>query len=512
MEEFKEIDAKLKIFRRSGASLVSELLDFPSSFHHKNITTEKSKPVKPVENIQSVAEQILLQRFTPASVLVNEHGDILYISGRTGKFLEPVAGKANWNIHAMAREGLRQVLPGGFRKASLNFDPIVIKSVKIGSNGDSQLVDVTIQRIESANTTRILIMVVFKVVPFPIETDISKIKSGKQGANTRIAELEVELQRSFEELQSTREEMQTSQEELKSTNEELQSTNEELQSTNEELTTSKEEMQSLNEELQTVNVELQSKVSDYIRASDDMKNLLNSTGIATLFLDRDLNIRRFTDQVTRIVKLRDADIGRPITDLVTDLDYPELHDNARQVIKTLSSIETAHTTHDGRWFNVRIMPYRTLDDRIDGLVLTFTDITEAKRLEAELKESEQIFREMIEKSPDACLINDFTGGKDLGILEGNQAALQLLGMNSKSQLLATRTNSLSPEQQPDGKFSNVKYTDMIAKALVNGSNRFEWVYSRVDGKPVFVEVNMSVIDSLGKKLLHTFIREIPPTF
>jgi two-component system CheB/CheR fusion protein len=186
--------------------------------------------------------------------------------------------------------------------------------------------------------------------------------------------------------------MQTSQEELRSANEELQSTNEELQSTNEELTTSKEEMQSMNEELQTVNIELQSKVNDFVRASDDMKNLLNSTEIATLFLDKDLNIRRFTDQITKIFKLRSVDIERPFTDLVNDLQYPEMDSHARQVIKTLTSIETAITTNDGRWFNIKIMPYRTLDDRIDGLVMTFSDITIAKKLEMELKEANDILR------------------------------------------------------------------------------------------------------------------------
>ena len=186
--------------------------------------------------------------------------------------------------------------------------------------------------------------------------------------------------------------MQTSQEELKSINEELQSTNEELQSTNEELTTSKEEMQSLNEELQTVNIELQSKVNDHARSNDDMKNLLNSTEIATLFLDKELHIRRFTEQATKIFKLRDADIGRPFTDLVTDLQYPEIENHARKVLKDLASFETAIDTKDQRWFNVRIMPYRTLDDRIDGLVMTFTDITLAKKLEIELKKANEALR------------------------------------------------------------------------------------------------------------------------
>jgi two-component system, chemotaxis family, CheB/CheR fusion protein len=391
-EGFKDIDAKLKIYKRSATFQSPELVDFPSSFYHNKAMTTKITTPKTVENIQTLADQILLQRFAPASVLVNSTGDILYITGRTGKYLEPVAGKANWNIHAMAREGLRQVLPEAFRKAMQSFDAVIVRNIKIGTNGGTQFVDITVQRIESPDPIRGMVMVVFTDVPATFEHHIANRKTGKRSSTGRQKELEIELQRSYEEMQSIREVMQTSQEELKSSNEELQSTNEELQSTNEELTTSKEEMQSLNEELQTVNIELQSKVSDYVRANDDMKNLLNSTEIATLFLDKELNIRRFTDQVTNIFKLRNADIGRPFTDLVSDLRYPEIDSNAWQVIKTLTPIETAIATNDGRWFNVRIMPYRTLEDRIDGLVMTFTNITLAKKLEIELKEANEALR------------------------------------------------------------------------------------------------------------------------
>ena len=151
-------------------------------------------------------------------------------------------------------------------------------------------------------------------------------------------------------------------------------------------------MQSLNEELQTVNAELQTKISDFSRANDDMKNLLNSTEIATLFIDKDLNIRRFTDQVATIFKLRLSDTGRPFTDLVSNLQYPEIETHARQVLRTLSTIESAISTIDNRWFNIRIMPYRTLDDRIDGLVITFTDITLAKQLEIELLKANEELR------------------------------------------------------------------------------------------------------------------------
>ena len=386
-EGFYEIDAKLKIYKRTVTILTSDLLDFPSSFYApKLMSIDKKITLKAVENIQALANQILLQRFAPASLLVNDKGDILYITGRTGKYLEPVAGKANWNIHAMARDGLQQALLGAFRKAMQTYDPIILHNLKIGTNGGTLFTDLTVQRIESPESIKGMLLVVFADTPGIVEQAAVETGKGKHKATGRLKELETELQRSYEDLQSLREEMQTSQEELKSTNEELQSTNEELQSTNEELMTSKEEMQSLNEELQTVNVELQSKISDFVRANDDMKNLLNSTEIATLFLDKDLNIRRFTDQVINIFKLRIADIGRPFTDLVTHLKYPDIETHARQVIKNLTFVEHATQTHDGRWFNVRIMPYRTVDDRIDGLVLTFIDITLSKNLEIQFKE------------------------------------------------------------------------------------------------------------------------------
>jgi two-component system CheB/CheR fusion protein len=186
--------------------------------------------------------------------------------------------------------------------------------------------------------------------------------------------------------------MQTTQEELRSANEELQSTNEEMQSTNEELTTSKEEMQSMNEELQTVNTELQVKVDELSHASNDMKNLLDSTDIATLFLDKNLNVRRFTPQATKIIKLIPADAGRPITDLASDLRYPELADDARAVLQKLAPVEKAISARDGRWFTVRIMPYRTLDDRIDGVVITFANITVSKTLEAKLREQHAVLQ------------------------------------------------------------------------------------------------------------------------
>jgi two-component system CheB/CheR fusion protein len=419
---FTTIDSKLKIYKRSNTTLIPELFDFPSSFSRAKMSnTENQMPVKLPENIQTPAEQLLLQQFSPPAVLVNENGDIIYISGRTGKYLEPAVGKANLNIFAMLREGLRNEFPLAFRKVLTNKSREVLHHIKVGSNGSSQTLDVTIQWIEKPESLRGMVMVVF--------TDVHEIYSSKPGigrnamASIKQSELEKELQHTREAMQSTLEEMQTSQEELKSTNEELQSTNEELQSTNEELTTSKEEMQSLNEELQTVNAELQSKVDEFSRVNNDMKNLLNSTDIATLFLDKELNIRRFTNQTTKIFKLIKSDIGRPFTDQVSDLDYPELADDALEVLRTLVFIQKQISTKDGRWFSIRIMPYRTYDDRIDGLVITFINISDLKQMEVKLLEAEKLNRLLLNSVSDVII----KLSPELEVLEFNTGAELFFG-------------------------------------------------------------------------------------
>ncbi|MBN2684210.1 MAG: PAS domain-containing protein, partial [Pontiellaceae bacterium] len=331
----------------------------------------------------SMADQLVLQRYAPPAVLANELGDIFYISGRTGKYLEPAAGKANWNLFAMAREGLRYELTEAFHKALRQKEPITLHGLKVGTNGGTQNVDITVQQLEEEGPLRGLVMSVFTDVAPDAKEPVRSAKPHVR--NPREAEIERELLHVRAEARAVHEEMQTSQEEFRSTNEELQSTNEELQSTNEELTTSKEEMQSLNEELQTVNAELQSKVDELSRIGNDMKNLLDSTNIATLFLDNNLHIGRFTPHAAKIIKLIPSDVGRPITDQASDLRYPELSADAKEVLRTLVPVEKQIDTHGGRWFSVRIMPYRTLDNRIDGLVITFVDITVAKTLESELR-------------------------------------------------------------------------------------------------------------------------------
>jgi two-component system CheB/CheR fusion protein len=318
-------------------------------------------------------------------VLVSGKGDILYVSGRTGAYLEPAAGKANWNVFAMAREGLRFELSNAFQRASRGTGPVTVSGARVAAGGKTQLVDVTVQVLEKPEALQGLSLIVFKDVPPPADEKAPKRgRAGSAGA-ARIAGLEKEFQHCRDELQSAREQMQTTLEEQKSTNEELQSANEELQSTNEELTTSREEMQSLNEELQTVNAEQQARLDEFQRVSNDMKNLLDSTEIVTVFLDGDLRVRRFTSGANKIFKLIPSDVGRPLTDVTSVLLYPEMPEDGREVLRRLVFTEKQVATTDGRWFSVRIMPYRTDENVIDGLVITFVDITVAKSLEARLR-------------------------------------------------------------------------------------------------------------------------------
>ncbi len=392
-DHFTALPGKNRIFQCRESGLRSDQVEFPSSFTHKKTTSHQdSTLIEPTliassaPNLQALTEGILLQHFAPAAVLTTSKGDIVYISGKTGNYLEPAAGKANLNVFAMAREGLGGALNEAFSKALRQQVKVTLNRVTVGTNSGSRCVDVTVQALAEPLALRGMVLIVFSDLVMPDAHPKASTSKASLDAG-RLSTLGLELQQARDEVQTVREEMQSSQEELKSTNEELQSTNEELQSTNEELTTSKEEMQSMNEELQTVNLELQAKVDELSKSKDDMLNLLNSTNIATLFLDDELRVRRFTPQTVDIIKLIPGDAGRPITDLVTELDYPDLADDARRVLRLLVPQELVVRGRNDRWFTVRIMPYRTQANRIDGLVITFVDISAAKRVEASLREA-----------------------------------------------------------------------------------------------------------------------------
>ena len=381
-ESFDVVDRKWKIFRRQAgaAGLLREPGRGPM-FHvqdkHGLLTAKSVRPV----SADQLANAALLEVLGP-TVLVDAQGDIVHLHGRTGRYLEPTPGVPRMNVVAMAREGLKLDLNALLRESAVTEVPVVRRSVRFHPNGGAAHVSLRVKRITQPEALRGLVAISFEDVVGPEEAP-----PPEEGRSPREVELEQELASSWETLQSTIEELETMNEELKSTNEELQSTNEELQSTNEELETSREEMQSLNEELQTVNQELEGKIEELSATNDDMRNLLDSTQIATIFLDRQLRIMRFTPEATRVVSLISSDVGRPFADLVAKMDYPQLVEDATATLRELTPRGREVQGPNGAWYLARIGPYQTADNVVDGIVLTFVDITRVKEAQREEREA-----------------------------------------------------------------------------------------------------------------------------
>jgi len=358
---FPAIDAKLRIFGRSLHAMPNAV----AAFHVKDAVTTNSNSQAAVP-LQKLADRLMLDEFSPAAVLVSEDGDILYVSGRTGRFLEPAAGKANWNVHAMARKSLRAALISGMRQAQSRGQPSELLGLSVDNDGGGSRVDLLIRPVNIDGYGRLL-LILFREAPGVGEPVLPAL----------VSDLEVDKSK----LRTWSEELRSSHEELQSTVEELQSTIEELQTANEELSTSKEEMQAMNEELQTVNGELLFKVEDLALTEGDLKNLLNSTQIATLFLDSAMNVRRFTEQTRQLISLRDIDLGRPLSELRSMFDDSTLLDDIARVLRTLEPSDQEIQANGGRWYSAHIMPYRTVANVVDGAVITFTDITAIKLAE-----------------------------------------------------------------------------------------------------------------------------------
>jgi len=434
LDLFLTIDKKSKFFqRRDGQSDRPPLLAVTTR-SRKALSAEGKKRKTPAafhdHEVLTETKQMLLESFSPPCVVTTDQGDVLYIHGQIGKYLEPASGRMSTNIVDMVRDSLRFELEASFTRASAGRQERVSRVLPLTHEAESPLVRISVRPFKDQE----LMWVVFEDVA-PAPAPKAPAKAGKRGGS-RETELQEELARTRDSLQTTIEELQAANEELRSTNEELQSINEEHQSTNEELESSQEELQSLNEELTTLNSELSAKVEEADNVQNDLKNLLDSLKIGVVFLDTDLRIVRYTPEARSLIKLIPGDIGRPINDLVANV--PGLTENARTVLQKLVPQEMEVQKEDGTWFLVRILPYRTLDNVISGLVLTFDDISAGK----ERDQAARLYAEsIVETIRQPFLVLD----SDLRVRSANAAFCTLFKV-SKEVTMGKRVYDLGSRQ------------------------------------------------------------------
>ncbi|GAA5512929.1 protein-glutamate methylesterase/protein-glutamine glutaminase [Deinococcus carri] len=428
-ELFAALDNRWKLYRRDGARSAAPLSlgllgQRPTSLERPGLPrSEVRRPLagaRETAGLPGTVQNLLLSEWAPPAVVVDAQGNVIYVSGRTGAYLELPAGTPSTNVIEMALPALRYELGGALREAAASGQEVRSARLTVPVGGELRALELLVRPLRLPGQPQDLYLIVFQdrgevAQAWPDELPRSR-------PTDRMAELERELLTTRDHLQATIEEMEVALEERKSANEELQTANEELQSSNEELMTSKEELQSLNEELITINAEHQVIISDLQQANDDMKNLMDSVGIATLFLDNDLRIKRFTARITQVVNLMPVDVGRPLTDIASNLRYDGLADDIRRVLQTLTPFETAVQTRDEQWFLMRVSPYRTFDNFIDGVVVVFTNIGPLKLLERQLVQTQLYSEAILDTILDPILVLDH----DLRAVSHNQAVRSLL--------------------------------------------------------------------------------------
>lgn len=462
---FNLLDRKAKIFQRNDTYLNTHVGSLgrvlPTLFDTtKSPLTTAAKAHSNTSmakiSLKELTEHTLLQKIAPASALVNELGDILYLHGRTGMYIEMAAGEVGVNnILKMSREGLRRDLTSALHKAVSTKGTVRCMGLHVKTSDHFTLVNITVCPALSNNHVdlehHLYLIILEEASSAVIEgTPAAKLTNNKvekridTDAETLIDALRQELRAKDEYLQTTHEELESSNEELKSSNEEMQSVNEELQSTNEELETSKEELQSLNEELATVNNELQTKVIDLSRANNDMNNLLAGTGIGTVFVDYQLRILRFTPATSAIINLILSDVGRPIAHIVSNLiGYDNLVADTQSVLNTLVVKEVEVQTKDGGWYAMRIQPYRTLDNVIEGAVISFLNITDTMLARVALNNANDLARlaVVVRDANDAITVKSLSGE----MLAWNPGAVRMYGWTEAEALSMNVRDRIPPE-------------------------------------------------------------------
>ena len=447
---FTTVDRKTKVYQSRDDGHVrfagaSRFLRPPPTGRGSSSPARTTPPGK--DPLRDLTERALLKHHAMAGALVTGGGDILYLHGRTGQYLELAEGEVHTSIVAMAREGLKHPLGAALRRAVASNKPVRHSGLSVRTNGEFATIDLTVRPVASsrigaeAPATFLVILEPAALPPAGTSAPEPTEDAAEAGASVdrRIEMLKHELEYKEASLQISNEELETSNEELKSSNEEMQSVNEELKSTNEEMETSKEELQSVNEELSTVNVELQGRVADLSRVNNDMNNLLAGTGVGTIFVGHGLKITRFTPTATQLINLIPADVGRPVGHIVSNLKgYDRLVEDVQRVLDTLVPFEVEVQSKADRWFLLRIRPYRTLENVIEGAVITFTDVTEMKQAQDESRALARLAT-VLRDANDAIAVYDLDGR----IRAWNPGATRLYGW-SEGEALRINVRELIP--------------------------------------------------------------------
>lgn len=423
---FEPVSKKWRIYRRIGVGhrVSAEIPVHPAGDAYPALLRPPAATA-PRMSLTSMAQQVLLDRFTPACVMIDRKLQVLYVHGMVENYLTLPAGELTTRVVDMAREGLRARLRGAIGKCIETGRPVSF-TARTRRGEKSVPVKVMVSSLRNIRETGGLLLITFEDQRFPA------VKSSRQtAAEGDVQQLADELKITREELQSTIDQLESSNDQLKASNEEVMAANEELQSANEEMETSKEELQSLNEELNTINVRLQEKVDELESANNDVVNLLASTSIATLFLDKKFRIKRYTPAVNRLMSLIPSDVGRPLGDILLRVHDETLLTDARQVLVDLTPVAKEARAEDGRWYIRRIMPYRTQDDRIEGVVVTFVDVTDLKQAQEALDESRRRLSVILDSIADGFFAVDrqwrFTHINDAALLHFRKSRDEVLG-------------------------------------------------------------------------------------